>query len=454
MRQDPAGRVLTREIYQLAWPAALSLLLNNVYRMNDLYWVKGLGEKAQAAVSVAGMVTILAFALYEGLAIGVLSLSARAWGAGLPARARSVFRVALWLSLLAAGTVAFFGFGEMEALLGWVVPASAGAAAPLPERALLRAYLEPVFLGGFFLCLAPVLDHAFIAAKDTRTPLLLQTLAVLANTALNPILIFGLGPVPELGIAGAGWATVLSRVLSTAVGLVLLYRRFPSRAYRDSRSRWSLCFGIVHVGTPAALSIALYSIVYLVMFGSAFATFGSLGRAAMGNGFAVEGLAFCLIWGLATASGSLAGRSLGAGRPEQAEAVILRSLRIVLLMTLPLTLLFLCLPEPLAAFFCTNSAVEREVVIYLKILALSQFAVGLQGVFDLSMMSAGYSLPVSFWSVVWNLSRIPLAIWLAAPEKLDGGLPGIWWAINLSTYGKALTGWWLFRRGRWKRIRV
>ncbi len=447
----PPRTGLTRELVTLAWPGAMTLLLNNVYGFNDQFWVKFLGRERQAAVADASMVTILSFAVYEGVALGVLALASRAHGAGHPFRARQVLRLALGLSAAAALLVGLTGLATLALWIPPILPLKEGvdAAALAIERAALAAYMRPLFYGAFFLCLAPVVDNCFLAQKDSRTPLKLQLLAVCANTLLNPLLIFGLGPVPALGTAGAGLASVSSRALSTTLGLFLLNRRLPRSGLPDPRSVRARVALILKIGSPATAAIGLYSGVYLAMWNLVFPPYGALGRAAFGNGFRIEGLAFCLIWGIGMASGSLAGRYLGAGRADLARGVVQRAAWVVTLVTIPPTLLFLLLPDPLAAAVAPDAGVRAEIVVYLRVIALSQFAVGLQGVFDQSLSSAGYSLPVFFSTGFWNLSRIPLSLLLGAPDLF--GLPGIWWAVNLSTYGKAATSYWLVRRGRWLR---
>jgi len=444
---------LRREILVLAGPSALSLFLNNLYGLNDLFWVKRLGDEAQAAVSVAGFVCILAFAFYEGLAIGVLSLSARAHGARDKALARRVLHAAVVLSVILSGAVAVAGLGFIDRLVAVLVPDGGNAGSRALEQGYLIDYLEAVFCGGLLLCLAPVIDHAFIAAKDSFTPFLLQCLAVTSNLILNPILIFGFGPIPALGVGGAGLATVLSRVAPAAIGLWLLHRRLAGGPPDPARLP-RLSLRMLRVGAPATLAIGLYSIVYQVILATAFEPFGKFGRAALGNGFRLEGLAFCLIWGLAMASGSLAGHRLGAGEPDAAEAVIRRSVRYVLVLIVPVTIVFWFFPGPLADLLAETPEVRTEVVLYLKVIALSQWAVALQGVFEQSLMAAGYTLQVFYSTAFWNLTRIPLAWWMSHPTQLDLGLAGIWWCINITTYGKALTSWLLFRFGGWKSVRV
>ncbi len=450
MDQGSQRRHPGRELLGLALPGAITLLLDNLYRANDLYWVKEIGRQAQSAVSVASMVSILTFALYGGLAIANMALSARAHGAGRPERARTLLHFSLTLSLVAAGVVALVGFTSMDMVVGFLVPSADGIdpAGVAAERMHLREYLSPLFAGGFFLCLATVVEQAFLAAKDSRTPLYLQMTAVLLNFGLNPLLIFGLGPIPALGTAGAGLATVASRALIGTVGLWLLRRRLMSSVTDHGFSARQTLWRMARLGFPVLLAIAVYAIAFQIILHRSFAPFGEVGRAAFGAGFVIEGIAFCMIWGLGMASGSLTANALGAGDRPGAEAVVKRATIYVLILTLPLTLLFLWAPHILASALTDDPEVQREVVVYLQILAWSQWAVGLQAVYEESMIAAGYAAPISITNMFWNLIRIPLAHWLALTQGY--GLPGIWWAVNLSTYGKALTGMLLLRLGRWQ----
>lgn len=432
-------------LIRLAIPAALTLLLTNAYRVNDLFWVGRLigdrGVAAQAAVSVASMVTIFCFAFYEGLSMGVLALSARAHGAGEGFRARRIFRISLGVALVLSAAVAAVGLGFLDPLSRLLLGLRAGESTI--EFQELRNYLAPCLGGGLFLCLAPLVSHAFLAMRDSRTPLVLEILAVVANTIFNAIL------VPDFGAAGAGYATVLSRVLSVSLGLWLLHRKLPSSGVPELRTVGRILRRIATVGLPAVFAIAVYSLAYQIVLATSFAPFGAVGRAALGIGFTIEGLAFCMIWGLANACGSLVGNALGADRLDEAKRIVARATRIVLALVVPLTLVFLLVPEELAGLLTDDEATRAEVARYLRILAWSQWAVGLQGVQENALYSAGYALPPCLASAFWNLSRIPLCALFA--HEMGHGIAGIWWAINVTAYGKAATATWLLHRGNWAR---
>lgn len=446
---------LGRDLFRLAWPGALTLLLNNFYRVNDLYFVGKLDGSAalagQAAVSVAGMVTILTFAFYEGLASGVLAMSARVHGAGTPFRARKILYVGLAIAVTLSIAIAALGLSSLAQLGEFLVQDRDGRDVA-SERTALTAYLAPIFGGGFFLCLSPIVSHAFLAKKDTRTPLLLELLAVSLNAGLNAILVLGGLGFEGMGVAGAGWATVGSRAVTSLLGLAILHRHLPQSGTPEPRTSATIARVLARVASPVVASMAVYSIAYQIVFRTTFAEFGSVGRAAFGCGFTLEGLAFCLIWGIAMASGSIVGNSLGAGRPDLASAVIRKSTWVVLTLTTPLAVLFYLSPGPLAALLTDSPAVRHEITVYLRVLAWSQFAVGLQQLWDSALCSSGHTLPTFYSTTFWNLARIPLCYLFGVTWRF--GLPGVWWAINLSTYGKALTAGLVVRRGTWKNVEV
>lgn len=444
---SPALRTDLAALIALALPSAVTLLLNNAYRFNDLYFVGLLPGQAavtaQAAVAVAGLVTILCYAFYEGLATGVMAASARAHGAADPQRARRIFEVGLVSAICICATIAVVGTVFLDPLCALLlgVDGADTSSAKRDEMRELAAYLGPCLQASIFLCLAPLTGHAFLAMRDSRTPLLLEILAVAVNTALNAVL------VPTYGCAGAGWATVLSRVVSSSIGLLLLHRRLPRSDGSDRRSAARIGLDIARVGLPAVVAIGFYSIAYQAVLATSFPPFGAVGRAAFGIGFTIEGLAFCFVWGVANAGGSLAANALGHGLVAEAKAVVRRAIGVGLLFVVPQTLLFMLGADALAALLSTDGATRCEVARYLRIIAWSQWAVAVQGIQEVVLYATGYATAPCLSTLFWNASRIPLCYVLAAQH----GLAGIWWAINLTSYGKALTATWLFRRGTWQR---
>ena len=451
-------------LLRLAWPAALSYLLNNTYRINDQFWVQGLGPQAQAALAAVLFVTILNFALIIVCVAGTLTLVARATGAGDPRRRDAVVRSALGMGLCIAAVLAG---------AGWVLtPAVVGAIGLEGETARLGVdYLRALYLGILPLTLAPAVDHVLLGMGNARLPALLQILAVALNWVLNPVLIYGpdasasaglpgaqlaaslargLG-IEAHGMGGAAAATAISRGVSVAIGLLLLTRLYGVRllpgagAPREGRR---LALQIARISLPIALSILLYSGVYLVLIELALVPLGPDALAALGIGFSVfEGVSYPLYLGLAMAAAALVGQQLGAGRPDLARATVRTAQRVAWVSGGVVLALFLGLAPRLAPAFASSPGVLDQLVGYVVVLAFAQPFVAHEALHEKVLLGAGHTRPAMWVSMLGNAARVPLC-W-ALGIALGWGSIGVWIGLDLTSAAKAFLQWRLVRSGRW-----
>jgi len=426
-----------RDVTRLAWPAILSFVLNNGYRINDQFWVQGLGAHAQAAIAACTFLLITNFGLIYLVAGGALPLVARATGARDPEARDCAVRHAILASLLLAVVVGFCGHAAMPQIAAWMGLEGAEAVATVD-------YMRAIYLGILPLALAPLVDNVFIAMGETRVPMALQIAAVCTNLVLNPILIYGAG----LGIAGAAWATVASRALTVLIGFTLLHGRYGVSLRPRGMPSFRLARTIVEKGTPLGLSILAYAAVYQVLFALVLARLTTDVRAGLGIGFnAFESISFPFFLGVALAGSSLVGRNLGASDPAGALLAVRNSRRLGHITGLAFTLLFLVGGPVVAPLYSSDPAVIRETVGYVQVLAFSQFFVAMETVNEKVLQGAGHTRPILWISTFGNLLRIPLA-WVLA-ISLGWAGHGVWWAINVTTWLKA----WLFhrevQRGRW-----
>jgi multidrug resistance protein, MATE family len=453
-----------RALLRLAWPASLSFLLNGAYRINDQYWIQGLGQNAQSAAGGVMFVAIMNFAVGFLAAAGALSLSARAIGAGSKERADSIARHALLL----AG-----GLGLVAMLIGpWLTPTIVsllGLGGQTAEFA--NDYLGGLYLVALPMFLAPTLDNLFIGRGRSRIPMVLQGLAVSSNFLLSPILIYGgkaadampnapfaqtLGSIAQAlgisggGLSGAAYATGTSRLLAVLLGLWLLKQELQVKLFTGRRPQRALWFEILRLSAPMSLSIALYAGVYWAVLGLVLSQLPDEVKAGLAIGFQVfEGISYPLFLGLSIATAALIGRALGAGRPDLALLVLTRARRAAIGLAMLFTLSFLVLAEVVAARFAADEDVLREAVLYVRILAYSQFFVGMEAIHEKALLGAGLTRPIPWISGTGNLLRIPLTWAFAIP--LGGGAAGVWWAINLTSGLKALLFWRRVRRNDWTR---
>jgi len=432
--------VTLKSLAALAVPAAISVLLNNAFKVIDQYSVQWLGVESQAAVGSCTFILIGLFSVFAVVSVGTGPLVARATGAQDDALRRRIIGNALSGGILLGGGVLL--------LTGLAAPLICEGLG-LSDGTKLQAvtYLQSLAVVGFPLALAPVVDAIFIAVGRAGFVMLLQLLATLLNIVLNPLFIY----VLDLGISRAAIATGISRGLSVLIGLIVLGRLFmPQRKdfYWGSSLR-----RIIRIGLPISWSIAMFALVYWALLKTSISPLGPAVNAALGIGFsALEGFTWPIFWGISIGVASLVGRYIGANRIGQANQTIRLAFPIVTVGGLLAAAVFWFGAEFLCEIFTSDPLVLAEAILYAKILAFSQLFVAYECLAEGVLEGAGDTRPILFWSVPWNILRIPLAWLFAFP--LGFGAAGIWWVINITTVIKAAGKWSAVLWGQWKTIEV
>ena len=299
-------------VLRLAWPTVLSFVLNNGFRINDQYWVKGLGGAAHAAIGASTILLILNFAVIFLAVGGSVPLVARATGANDDNERDDVIRHTFVLALLIAVALGVLGY--------LFTPHMTRAFRVAPDVApLMTSYMRTIYIWILPLVLAPILDNLFIAMGNTKVPMVLQALAVSANLVLNPLLIYGFGEFEGMGIAGAAVGTGLSRALTSVLGMFLLLRLYRVRLFHGASVRIARLWSVFCQGLPIALSIGVYAGVYAGLFALIIGDLGQDVAAGFGIGFnAFESVSYPFVLGVAMAGASLVGRNLGAKQVDGA----------------------------------------------------------------------------------------------------------------------------------------
>ena len=440
MNAPPRGVTgpIGRELLRLAVPVYASQLLRLAYQWVDALWVRGLGVEATAAVTTSVFVMWAVYSINDVVAIGVTAYVSQLTGAGERQR---------------AGVAAAIGLAA-SAVIG-VLIAVPGALGAHSIYRLMHA--EPGVLDAGTRYLSVVLGAAAIpmtmltcetilrSGGDTRTPLAIDLAAVGLNAALDPLLIYGWGPVPALGVAGAAWATVFSQLVAVVAYLTLaarghhafpLARRAPGAPVR--------LLGIVRVGLPAAMIGLLFSVVY-VAFARAAGIYGAAALAVVGIANRIEALHFISSLALGFAGGAMVGQNLGAQRPDRAIATVrianVWSLGISIALMIPV----LIAPNAFIAIFTQDPEAHRLGAPYLRILSLCMPFVGVEIVTSESILGSGHTTAISTIYTVFSVARIFLAS--AIPVWTGSGIIGIAWLITITVLMR--TAWivgWALRR--------
>ncbi len=448
------------DVLRLALPAVVSYVLNNAYRINDQYWVQGLGAEAQAALGASTFVLILHFSLVFLAVAGTLALVARATGAGDPELRDATIAQALWI-------VAAIGVGSALLLpdrVDWIASA-VGLEGLAAERC--AEYLGALFWLVLLVVTPTIVDAAMIGMGNTLLPMLLMVLALVCNFVLNPMLIYGpaaadldlplastAGALAETlgiegrGMAGAAAATALSRALTSVVGLLLLRGVFGVRLGRHLAPSLRRMRAIVRISAPMAASIALYALVYWGLLRWVVTPLGDPVVASLGIGFQVfEGVSFPCCLGVSIACASLVGRCIGARDEAAAWQAVSSARRIGIGLGLTMMVLFLVASRWVVPAFTDDPQVMLETRGYVFVLAFGQVFVALEAVHEKTLMGAGTTRPALWIGATGNALRIPLGYALAFGAGL--GSTGVWWALTATTGLKALLLFLIVERGRW-----
>ncbi len=426
-----------KAIGRLAWPAMASMLMVNVFQLVDAFWVGRLGTDALGGMSASAFFVWCLHSVGMLGGIGVNAVVARRVGEGSPEQAGVAGAHGLLLAALLGVTTVLVLVPLVPTMLG-----SLGLSGEVRQAA--AAYLVPTLLGMPVITGTYVVEAIYRGSGDARTPMLVLGGTLTLNAVLDPLLIFGVGPVPGLGIAGAAWGTVIAHGLGVAIGLRLLFRRpvRPRRSSFDGR----LIATVIRIGAPIAAGNFLFCVIYIFLT-RIIAGHGSAAVAAVGVGHRIEGLAYFSCVGFATAAATLVGQHLGAARPDRAGQAAWLSAKSAAVLVLGFSLLYYLAAPAIIRIFSSDPEVVRHGAQYLRIVALFETAMAFEVVLEGAFGGAGDSWPPMLVGVPLTAARIPVAQLLAA--RL--GVAGIWWAISVTTLVKGvLIGAW-FRTGRWKR---
>lgn len=424
-----------RGLFRLAWPITVGMLSHTAMALADTLFVGWMGTEPLAAVGLAIIGCYLVGAAPMGLYAGVRVRIAHAVGARRLAHARRLAWQGLWLVVpFALIAWALIGFaGTFMRLLG-----AEGAVIEHGE-AFLVARLAVMPLLFVFVAL----QAWFNGRGETRVPMAAVLLGNGVNVLLDPVLIYGLGPVPAFGVAGASLATGVAWAVEVAVLVAFCFRALAHRVARPERAALAEVIG---TGAPMAVHFTLDVFSY-VLFAGLLAGSGDVHVAAHVIVVRILSVSFLPGHSLAQAAGVLVGQSLGAGRPGDARrAFALATLQASAFMAV-MGALFLLTPGPLVAVFGAEPEVSELAVGVLALAALVQVfdAVGmvamgaLNGAGD-TRFTMGVGLAVG-WLVKLPVSAMGVA--------LGYGVWGAWFGVAAEIAAMGLVGLWRVRGDAW-----
>lgn len=438
---------LKRAVLLLAIPMMLELVLESTFAVVDIFFVAQLGASAVATVGLTETYLFLLYAVAMGLAMAVTAIVARRVGEHRPDEAALSAVQAVLLAVLVSVPVAVLGIFWAQDLLRLM-----GADAWTIEHGY--RYTQWMLGGNVVILLLFVINAVFRGAGDAAAAMHVLWVANVLNIALDPLLIFGWGPVPAMGVEGAAVATTIGRGAGVLMQLWILVR--GGQHLRITRASLRLHGAtLLHIvrtslGGIGQMVIATTAWVFLMRILAGLST-----EAVAGATIAMRVMMFTLMpaWGMSNAAATLVGQNLGAGQPARAEAAVWRIGWMNMVFTVAVSVLFFVWHDGIIGLFTTDPAVIAIGGQWLSILAYSYFVYGWWMVAVQAFNGAGDTLTPTWINVIFFwLIQIPLAWALAVP--LGWAHTGVFWGVFVSETAVGVFTLWLFSRGRWKQVKA
>lgn len=440
---DPTQGRVERAIVLLAVPMVLEMLMESLFAVVDIYFVSQLGPLAVATVGLTESLLAIVYTVAVGLSIGVTATVARRTGEGDREGAATTAVQAIVLGAVVSAAMGVAGFVYAPQLLALM-----GA-----EEEVIRVgsgYARLMLGGNATVLLLFMLNAAFRGAGDAAVAMRVLWLANGINIVLDPLLIFGIGPFPELGVTGAAVATCTGRGIGVVAQLFILFggRGRLRVAARHLRVRVGVMARLVGLSGTATFQffISTASWIGLVRI---LAGFGS--EALAGYTVAIRIVLFALLpaWGLANAAATMVGQGLGAGDPDRAERSVWIAGRMNLAFLGAVGLFFMAAAPWIVGLFGGTGAASDHAVSGLRIVSAGFFFYAYGMVLTQSFNGAGDTrTPTLLNLFCFWLWEIPLA-WVLS-HTLGMGPDGVFIAITVAFSTVAVASAWLFRQGHWK----
>ncbi len=435
---------LFRQVWTLALPVVLTNLLQTSVNVIDTFMVGRLGPIPIAAVGMGNAIRMLILILLLSVAGGAMSLVAQAKGARDPDQMSFVTRQAISSGFLLSLVLMAIGLPLARPLM---ILANSGGD---PEAVVLGTeFLHILFLGMPFLVLNIVFNRLMQGAGDTVTPLILTAGVNALNVLFNYVFMFGFGPIPAYGVAGAAIGTVISRGLGIGVAFIIIYsgrnviKILPGTYWPD----WQMFIDIFAIGVPSGIQGVFRNGSRLLVMGIITSTeVGTYGAAALAIGFQVESLAFMPVLGINVAATSLVGQALGSWQPHEARRrgnmAVVMGIGLMIILATPMVIFAPAIitffdPSAHPVLLSTGTAYLRINTVMLPIAAIAMVTNG-------AMRGAGDTFPAMI-STGFNRAFISVTLAYIFAFTLGYGSVGVWYALAV---GIVLDG--LFMGVRWR----
>ncbi|BBF43701.1 multi antimicrobial extrusion protein (Na(+)/drug antiporter), MATE family of MDR efflux pumps [Lachnospiraceae bacterium KM106-2] len=423
---------------KLAIPIMATSMVQMAYNMIDMIWIGRIGSGAVAAVGAAGMYMWLSNGLSTLSKMGGQIKVGQTLGAGERKEAAEYATSAIQLALI-------YGFILSAIIMIFADPfirfLGLNATKVIADGII---YLQIVSIGIIFSFINQVLTGIFTAMGNSTISFRATAVGLVMNIVLDPLFIFGFGPVPAFGVAGAAIATVLSQAVVTLMFIPAC--RKDQQLFHEikifRRPNTKDMAQITKIGLPVSIQSMVFTGISMII-SRLVAGFGDEAVAVQKVGSQIESISWMTADGISAAVNSFLAQNYGARNYERVNRGYKVSMVVVVIWGMICTALLIFLPGPIFRIFIPEAKVLPMGISYLQILGVSQLfmcmEIATQGAFG----GLGKTIPPSVVSITFTAARIPMAMLLSATAL---GLNGIWWSISISSMikGIVLVTWFIF----------
>ena len=438
--------ILTGNIYKiliaLSIPIIINSLIQTLYNLVDGIWVSKISSVHFAATAFVWPVNFLFISLGIGLSIAGTSLLSQLIGGGNLQGARAYSAQLMAITLLSSVGLTAVGY-----IISPTIISLMGATGDLAR--LGSIYLRITFLDLPFMFLFFNINSMMHAQGDTITPMLLSGASAIINVVLDPIFIFTL----DLGIAGAAWATLVSRAVLAVVGVVMLFdeRNKVKPDFKGFKFDREIIREIVTVGLPSSIGQSGASLGFMVLNGF-IGSYGTATIAAYAMVNRITSLVMQPAMGIGSALTAIVGQNMGAGQMDRVNESFHKALKLTITIGIMGCLLLIIFDTPIITFFMQSKddpSVIELALTYLLYISLSMPLMGIFSVFQGLFQGTGntkYSMAME----VGRLWFVRLPMILLFKHFSNWGSSGIWFSMSFSNLIVCLYGYWIYKGKGWQ----
>jgi putative MATE family efflux protein len=444
---DLTAGPIARTLLVFAIPTLLTNILQSLSGTINSIWVGRLiGEAALAATANANIVMFLVSSAAFGFGMAGTVLIGQRWGGRDVDGARRTFGTAVGFCAVLMALIAAIGFATAPALLRLL-------ATPDEAFDLALVYLRLIFFSMPFMMVSIILSMGLRGTGDAKTPLIFMGVTVAIDAVLNPVLIAGMGPFPELGIAGSALATIIASFISFVGMVVYVYLKDLPLRLRGSElaylvpARAELGF-IVAKGLPMGAQMLVMSAAGIIMVGLVNRE-GLLTTAAYGATMQLFTYIQMPAMAIGGAVSAMAAQYIGARRMDTLDQVTRAGVRMNFALTGLMTALLLLFDRPVLVLFLGPDSAAVPIARHIQLLASWNFIIfGVTMVYTATMRAAG-----AVWVplLVVGVALFPVRLGFYELTYRQLGADAIWLSFPVSAFTALALGWWFYHHWNWRR---